>query len=100
MRASPGVASYRIGARCEHHTHCKCSVHLHSHLTAVDTNGARETGLPSVRVPLIAAVYYSRVPILAASEPTTVAAYPGDFGAFNTRLRPTTGGQLLRAPSR
>eukprot|EP00959_Pyramimonas_sp_CCMP1952_P336925 7055301-Pyramimonas_sp.AAC.1 len=26
-----------------------------------------------------------RVPVFAASEPTTVAAYPGDFGAFNTR---------------
>eukprot|EP00959_Pyramimonas_sp_CCMP1952_P148804 3112657-Pyramimonas_sp.AAC.1 len=33
----------------------------------------------TVRVPLIIGVYNSCVPILAASEPTTVAAYPGDF---------------------
>eukprot|EP00976_Prorocentrum_cordatum_P114633 1195875-Prorocentrum_minimum.AAC.4 len=39
----------------------------------------------TVRVPLIAAVFNSRVPILAASEPTAVAAYPGDFSAFNSR---------------
>eukprot|EP00976_Prorocentrum_cordatum_P102977 1193278-Prorocentrum_minimum.AAC.7 len=39
----------------------------------------------TVRVPLIAAVSNSRVPILAASEPTTVATYPGDFGTFNSR---------------
>eukprot|EP00976_Prorocentrum_cordatum_P081165 1184275-Prorocentrum_minimum.AAC.7 len=39
----------------------------------------------TARVPLIAAVCNSRVPVLAASEPTTVAAYPGDFGAFNSR---------------
>eukprot|EP00959_Pyramimonas_sp_CCMP1952_P381956 8004029-Pyramimonas_sp.AAC.1 len=42
----------------------------------------------AVRVPLIATVFNSRVPILAASEPKTVAAYPGGFG-----------GRLLRAPS-
>eukprot|EP00959_Pyramimonas_sp_CCMP1952_P453484 9468313-Pyramimonas_sp.AAC.2 len=46
----------------------------------------------SVRVPLIAAVYNSRVPILAASEPTSVAAYPGDFGAFNSRASERTRG--------
>eukprot|EP00959_Pyramimonas_sp_CCMP1952_P294936 6168678-Pyramimonas_sp.AAC.1 len=39
----------------------------------------------TVRVPLIAAVFNSRVPVLATSEPTTVAAYPGDLGAFNSR---------------
>eukprot|EP00959_Pyramimonas_sp_CCMP1952_P204907 4284851-Pyramimonas_sp.AAC.1 len=38
-----------------------------------------------VRVPLIAAMFNSRVPTLAASKPTTVAAYPGDSGAFNSR---------------
>eukprot|EP00976_Prorocentrum_cordatum_P027088 549669-Prorocentrum_minimum.AAC.4 len=39
----------------------------------------------AVRVPLIATVFNSRVPILAASEPKTVAAYPGGFGAFNSQ---------------
>eukprot|EP00959_Pyramimonas_sp_CCMP1952_P029661 622622-Pyramimonas_sp.AAC.1 len=39
----------------------------------------------TVRVPLIAAVFNCRVPILAASMPTTVAAHPGDFGAFDSR---------------
>eukprot|EP00959_Pyramimonas_sp_CCMP1952_P446450 9347557-Pyramimonas_sp.AAC.1 len=39
-------------------------------------------GRNTVRVPLIAAVFNSRVPILVASEPTTVAAYPGDFGGI------------------
>eukprot|EP00976_Prorocentrum_cordatum_P097718 1191101-Prorocentrum_minimum.AAC.2 len=46
---------------------------------------------PTGGVPLIAAVFYSRVPILAASEPTTVAAYPGlsvplKAGALSSRL--------------
>eukprot|EP00976_Prorocentrum_cordatum_P064966 1177712-Prorocentrum_minimum.AAC.2 len=39
----------------------------------------------TVRVPLIAAVFNSRVPILATSEPTTVRAYTGDYGASNSR---------------
>eukprot|EP00959_Pyramimonas_sp_CCMP1952_P355074 7437760-Pyramimonas_sp.AAC.2 len=48
----------------------------------------------TARVPLIAAVYNSRVPIFAASKPTTVAAYPGEFGAFNRRGEAAIRGTL------
>eukprot|EP00976_Prorocentrum_cordatum_P106204 1194405-Prorocentrum_minimum.AAC.2 len=50
---------------------------------AVSSCNGNTPVLGAARLPLIAAVCNSRAHILAASEPTTVAAYPGDFGAFN-----------------
>eukprot|EP00959_Pyramimonas_sp_CCMP1952_P433198 9071425-Pyramimonas_sp.AAC.1 len=56
---------------------------VESTLAVIGTGGPVKQS--AVRVSLIAAVLNGRVPILAASEPTTVAAYPGNFSAFISR---------------